>query len=103
MTTGTKPEIKQNAHTKGEQIMSAVNELKSKLLKAKVMNAYSESVRSGKLREAWLLLALLRYGKISLGLGDAGFAVERILEGLGCRIRYSHSYNIATAYLAPEA
>ena len=82
--------------------MSAVNELKSKLLKAKVMNAYSESVRSGSLREAHGLLTLLNRGEIKLGLGDVGFAVERIVEGLGCRISYSHGYNIATAYLAPE-
>ncbi len=81
--------------------MSAVNTLKSKFLKAKVMNAYSESVRSGSLREAWLLLHLLCRGEVKLGLGDASFAVEHLLEGLGCRIRYTRSYSIATAYLAP--
>lgn len=78
--------------------MSAV-----KTLKAKVMNAYSESVRSGKLREAWLLLALLRYGKISLGLGEAAHNVEYMLGEIGCRIRYTGNYNIARVYLAPEA
>lgn len=78
--------------------MSAVN-----TLKAKVMNAYSESVRSGKLREAWLLLALLRYGKISLGLGEAAHNVEYMLGEIGCRIRYTGNYNIARVYLAPEA
>lgn len=82
--------------------MSAVKTLKSKLLKAKVMNAYSESVRSGSLHEAHGLLTLLNRGEIKLGLSDVSYAVEHVLEGLGCRIRYSHSYGIATAYLAPE-
>ena len=102
MTTRTKPEIRRNANTKGEQIMSAVNTLKLKLLKAKVMNAYSESVRSGNLHEAHGLLTLLNRGNVCLGLGDIAYKVECLLEGLGCQIRYSRNYGIATAYLAPE-
>ncbi|GEM_PF-4749346 len=97
MTTGTKPEIRQNAHTKGDQIMSAVN-----TLKAKVMNAYSESVREGNMSTAHGLLTLLRLGKISLGLSDAAYKIECMLEAIGCKITYSRYNCIATAYLTPE-
>ena len=82
--------------------MSAVNELKSKLLKAKVMNAYSESVREGNMSTAHGLLTLLRLGKISMGLSDASYKIECLLEAIGCKITYSRYYDIATAYLAPE-
>ena len=81
--------------------MSAVNTLKSKLLKAKVMNAYSESVRSGNFSEAHGLFSLLRLGEVKLGFSDAAYKVESLLETLGCRIRYSRNYGIATAYLTP--
>lgn len=42
-------------------------------------------------------------GEIKLGLGDVAYKVESLLEGLGCLIRYTGNYCIATAYLAPEA
>lgn len=80
----------------------SVKALKSKLLRANVMNAYIDFVRSENFIEAWLLFRLLRNGKIRLGLDDTSYAVERILEKIGCRIRYSRNYDIATAYLTPE-
>lgn len=77
----------------------AIKALKTKILRVNVMNAYSNSVRSGNFSEAWLLFQLLRNGKVKLGFGDAHYMVERMLEKFGCRITYSRNYNIATAYL----
>ena len=71
-------------------------------MKSKVMDAYRELVRSGELLAAWLVLDLLKHGKVSLGLGDNAFKVECILGKLGCRIWYSRNYNIATVYLPKE-
>ena len=72
-------------------------------LKSKVMNAYRELVRNDRLLEASVVLMFLRNGKINLGLSDVGYYVERILEALGCRIRYSRNFNNARVYLLPEA
>lgn len=78
--------------------MSAVNELKSK-----VINAYRETARKGDLLTAHSLLRFLSDGKTTLGLSDTAYRVESILESLGCKIYYSHNYNLARVYLAPEA
>lgn len=73
--------------------------LEKKIRRYKLMDIHKELVKQGRLPEARQLLKLLRNGKISLGFGDADWAVEKICEDTGCHISYSRSYNTATAYL----
>lgn len=63
--------------------------LAKKILRYKVMDAHRDMVKRGKLLEARELLRLLRKGRISLGLDDVSWEVERVCEELGCRINYS--------------
>ncbi len=60
--------------------------LEKKIRRYKLMDAHRKLVKEGKLLEAREVLYLLRKGKISLGLGDVGWNVERLCEELGCRI-----------------
>ncbi len=78
--------------------MSAVNELKSK-----IMSAYRETVREVDLLVAHSLLRFLSDSERTLGLSDVTYRVERLLESLGCKIYYSHNYSLARVYLAPES
>ena len=73
--------------------------LEKKIRRYKLIDAHRELVKQGKLLEARQLLKLLRNGKISLGLGDADWAVEKLCEDVGCRIGYSGRYYTATAYI----
>ncbi len=72
--------------------------LEKKIRKYKLMDTHRELVRQGKLLEARLLLKFLRNGKITLGLGDVDWAVEKLCEDIGCHISYSRRYT-ATAYI----
>lgn len=60
--------------------------LEKKIRRYKLMDAHRKLVKEGKLLEAREVLYLLRKGKISLGLEDVGWNVERLCEELGCRI-----------------
>ena len=73
--------------------------LDKKILRYKLMDAHRKLVREGKLLEARAVLQLLRKGKITLGLGDEAWNVERLCEELGCRIRYTRGSNIAEVRL----
>ena len=67
--------------------------LEKKIRRYKLMDEHRRLVREGKLREANTILYLLRKGSVKLGLGDESYTVEILCERLGCRIRYSRSYN----------
>lgn len=73
--------------------------LEKKIRRYKLMDAHRKLVREGKLLEGRLVLYLLREGRISLGLGDEAWNVERLCEELGCRIRYTRGGNIAEVRL----
>lgn len=73
--------------------------LEKKIRRYKLMDVHRELVKQGKLPEARQLLKLLRNGKISLGLGDADWAVEKLCEDAGCHISYSGRYYTATAFI----
>lgn len=73
--------------------------LEKKIRKYRLMDAHRKLIRQGKLLEARQLLKLLRNGKISLGLRDTDWAVEKLCEDAGCHISYSGRYYTATAYL----
>lgn len=60
--------------------------LEKKIRRYKLMDAHRKLVKEGKLMEAREVLYLLRKGKISLGLGDVEWNVERLCEELGCRM-----------------
>ena len=65
-------------------------------IKAIIMDAYRDAIRCGNFDVAWLILNFLQHKKISLGLGDAAFEVELILERAGCKPHYSRNYNIVS-------
>lgn len=73
--------------------------LKKKMLRYKVMEKHIELVRTGKFKQAQLLLQLLRKGKVKLYLDDVSYEVEILLEELGCRFNYDCRGYTATAYL----
>lgn len=73
--------------------------LERKIRRYKLMDAHRKLVREGKLLEGRLVLYLLREGRISLGLGDEAWNVERLCEELGCRIRCTRGGNIAEVRL----
>lgn len=73
--------------------------LEKKIRKYKLMDTHREWVRQGKLLEARQLLKLLKNGKISLGTGDADWAVEKLCEDAGCHISYSSRHYTATAFI----
>lgn len=63
--------------------------LEKKIRRYKLMDAHRELVRTGKLYEAYLVLKLLRKGKLKLYLGDADWNVEKLCEDLGCKFGYN--------------
>ena len=73
--------------------------IKDNMLKYRVMETHVGLVRHGKYAEARLMLRLLNNGYIRCGLDDTACAVETKLELLGCTVRYSRNYNIATIYM----
>lgn len=73
--------------------------LEKKIRKYKLMDVHRELVKQGKLLEARRVLTLLRNGKISLGLDDTDWAVERLCGDAGCHISYSGRYYTATAFI----
>ncbi len=64
----------------------------------KIMMKHRDLIKHGEYDIAWVLLRLLHRGNIMLGLGDADFAAERILEKLGCAISYHHRRYLVTVY-----
>ena len=72
------------------------------ILKVKVMNTHRELIRNGDFDTAGGILKFLRNGKITLGLGDVGMKVEKILDALGCVLRYAYHHYLVTAYLIPS-
>ncbi len=64
-----------------------------------MMDAHRELVRTGKLYEAYLILELLRKGKLKLYLGDADWNVEKLCEDLGCKFGYNSRGYTAMVYI----
>ena len=60
------------------------------ILKKKVMNALSELVRNGEFDAARSILRFL------------GMKVERILDNLGCLLRYTRRFYLVEVYLKPR-
>lgn len=63
------------------------------------MDAHRELIRKGLYRQAQLVFRLLRDGKVTLWLDDDSWAVESLLEGLGCRIWYEGRGYRAVAHI----
>lgn len=63
------------------------------------MEAHMELIRKGLYRQAQLVLRALREGKVTLWLDDDSWAVESLLEGLGCRIWYDGKGYRAVAHI----
>lgn len=72
------------------------------ILKKKVMNAHSELVRNGDFDVACSILCFLQNRQITLGLSDVGMKVEKILDDLGCLLRYTRRFYMVKVYLRPE-
>lgn len=73
--------------------------LVKKLRRYKIMEAHMDLIRKGLYRQAQLVLRALREGKITLWLDDDSWAVENLLEGLGCRIWYDGRGYRAVAHI----
>lgn len=73
--------------------------LDKKIRRYKIMDAHRELIRKGLYRQAQLVLRCLRDSKVTLWLDDDSWAVESLLEGLGCRIWYSSNGNRAVAHV----
>ena len=72
------------------------------ILKKKVMNAHSELVRNGEFDVARSILRFLKDRQTTLGLSDVGMKVERILDELGCLLRYTRRFYLVKVYLKPR-
>lgn len=69
--------------------------LEKKIRRYKLIDKHRELIRKGEYEQARLILALLRRGRIKLGLGDDCWAVEIFCENIGCPIYYSsNGYSI---------
>ena len=58
-------------------------------LREKVKILHWILVLSGRMEEARRVLWLLRYGRVTLGLGDNDWGVQEELERIGCPVRFS--------------
>lgn len=63
------------------------------------MEAHMGLIRKGLYRQAQLVLRALREGKVTLWLDNDSWAVESLLEELGCRIWYDSRGNRAVAHI----
>jgi len=71
-------------------------QLKTKIIKYRLIEAHMKAVRAGRYEEGRYLLRLLRNHKLNVGTDDnAGFAAEITAEDCGCKVRYARNYNIA--------
>lgn len=73
--------------------------LEKKIRRYKIMEAHTELIRKGLYRQAQLVLRALREGKVTLWLDDDSWAVESLLEGLGCHVWYDSRGNRAVAHI----
>lgn len=73
--------------------------LEKKIRRYKIMEAHMELIRKGLYRQAQLVLRALREGKVTLWLDDDSWAVESLLERLGCCIWYDGRGYRAVAYV----
>ena len=73
--------------------------LEKKIRRYKIMEAHMELIRKGLYRQAQFVLRALREGKVTLWLDDDSWAVESLLEGLGCRIWYDGRGYRAVAHI----
>ena len=62
--------------------------LENKIRRYKIMDAHRALIRKGLYRQAQLVMKSLADGKVTLWLDDDSWAVESLLEGMGCRIWY---------------
>ena len=70
--------------------------LEKNCIKYQLIVKHRELVKRGDLITARVLLSFLRRNRITLGLGDADNAVERILENAGLRPSYGRNFNTAS-------
>lgn len=73
--------------------------LEKKIGRYKIMEAHMGLIRKGLYRQAQLVLRALREGKVTLWLDNDSWAVESLLEELGCRIWYDSRGNRAVAHI----
>lgn len=66
------------------------------IIRYQLISKHRELVKIGEYLTARVLLSFLRRNRITLGLGDADNAVERILEGVGLRPSYGRNFNTAS-------
>lgn len=73
--------------------------LENKIRRYKIMGAHRALIRKGLYRQAQLVMKSLADGKVTLWLDDDSWAVESLLEGMGCRIWYDGRGNKAVAHV----
>lgn len=71
--------------------------MKRKLIRYRLIEEHMRAVRSGRYEYARHLLALIKDGRLRVGLNnDAGFAAECFAEKAGCHVGYNRYYSVAT-------
>ena len=73
--------------------------LENKIRRYKIMDAHRALIRKGLYRQAQLVMKSLADGKVTLWLDDDSWAVESLLEGMGCRIWHDGRGNKAVAHV----
>lgn len=74
-------------------------ENRDNLKRWKAKEIYRDFVRGGQYYEGRLILRMLRHGRVVLGLGDAAWNVQTVLEDAGFRIWFSRNGYQAIAYI----
>lgn len=72
------------------------------ILKKKVMDTHSELVRNGEFDVAYSIMRFLKDRQTTLGLGDVSMKVEKILDDLGCFLKYTRRFYLVKVYLKPR-
>ena len=72
--------------------------MKDRLLRYRIFEAHAQCIRKGQYSEARKILRMLNEGKIVLRLDDTSWAVQAMLEAIGCSISYSVDGRRAWAY-----
>ncbi len=62
-----------------------MSNLERRIIRYRLMDKHRELVRAGAYETANCILRLLRHGYVPLGLGDAEWEAESILESVGLR------------------
>ena len=76
-----------------------MNEARKNLNRAFLLAAHRQHVKEGKYEAARLILRFLIRGRIKLGLDDAAYYLEHLLDGMGFRGSYDSRWYTVTYYI----